>query len=95
MNWAAVENATAYLVHYGNANESDPKQATKMGYTEDTSWSLAAADVPELSVGDKIYLYVQAYEEAGIGESGLEKAQYLHDGEFTGSAWSKSIILTK
>lgn len=90
-----MEGAQSYLVHYGDANQSDPKQAVKMGYTESASWKLAAEDVPALVVGDKIYLYVQAYYQTGEGESEIEKANYLHDGPFTGSAWSDAIELTK
>lgn len=90
-----MDGAKAYLVHYGDANQSDPHQAIKMGYTEISSWILAAADVPTLVTGDKLYLYVQAYNEVGIGANDVEKARYLHDGEFVGSAWSEALVLTK
>lgn len=66
-----------------------------MGYSETNSWTLAVADVPALEEGDKIYFYVQAYNELGIGTNEIEKSRYLHDGEFLGSAWSESIVLTK
>lgn len=95
LSWDAVEDAQSYIVHYGNANESQPIQAVNMGYTETNSWSLAVVDVPILAVGDKIYLYVQAYNIKGDGADEIEKARYLHDGNFTGSAWSEPIILTK
>lgn len=66
-----------------------------MGYSETTSWTLATGEVPELTSGQKIYCYVQAYYEKGVGDTPVEKARYLHDGEFTGSAWSEPVILTK
>ncbi len=83
------------MIHYGDANVSDPKQATKVGYTETTSWKLAAENVPALGAGDKIYLYIQTYNDVGVGADEIEKARYLHDGEFVGSAWSDPVILTK
>lgn len=90
-----VEGAKSYLTHYGDANVSDPKKAIKMGYTETSSWTLAAENVPALSEGDKIYIYVQAYNDLGGGADEIEKARYLHDGEFIGSAWSIPVVLTK
>lgn len=83
------------MTHYGNANVSDPKQATMMGYSETPSWTLAAKNVPTLEVGDKIYVYVQTYNDVGVGADEVEKARYLHDGDFLGSAWSEPIVLTK
>lgn len=91
----AVEGAKSYLIHYADANQSDPKQAIYMGYTESNAWTLFSSKVPEIETGDKLYFYVQAYDETGIGSNDVEKAQYLHDGEFTGSAWSEPVILTK
>lgn len=90
-----MEGAQAYVTHYGNANQSDPKQATMMGYSETNTWTLDAADVPTLTQDDKIYLYVQAYNVKGVGEDNIEKARYLHDGDFIGSAWSQPVELTK
>lgn len=66
-----------------------------MGYAETNTWKLESADVPPLETGDKLYLYVQAYNEAGTGANDVEKAAYLHDGQFTGSAWSEAVIITK
>ncbi|WP_429940776.1 fibronectin type III domain-containing protein [Enterococcus sp. DIV0240a] len=90
-----VPDAQAYLVHYGDANVSDPSKAVKMGYTETNSWTLAAGDVPTLAEGDTINLFIQAYPVVGVGANDIEKARYLHDGNFLGSAWSEPIILTK
>nr|WP_270790881.1 fibronectin type III domain-containing protein [Enterococcus gallinarum] len=95
LSWEAVEEAQSYIIHYGNANQSDPAQAVNMGYAETNSWTLAAGDVPELTTGDKIYLYVQTYREKGVGATDVEKARFLHDGPYTGSAWSTPTILTK
>lgn len=66
-----------------------------MGYTETNSWTLAAVDIPHLEVGDKIYFYIQTYNDLGVGADEVEKARYLHDGDFVGSAWSDPVILTK
>lgn len=66
-----------------------------MGYTETNSWKLNASDVPTLTTGDKITFYVQTYEQLGVGANDVEKARYLHDGPFTGSAWSQKVELTK
>ncbi len=66
-----------------------------MGYTETNSWTLATEDVPTLQAGDKINFYIQTYNEVGVGADDIEKARYLHDGPFTGSAWSDPISLTK
>ncbi|WP_242387586.1 fibronectin type III domain-containing protein [Enterococcus gallinarum] len=95
LDFDAVTDAQAYLVHYGNANQSEPPQAVNMGYTETTSWTLATGDVPALETGDKIYLYVQTYNEKGVGADDIEKARYLHDGDFLGSAWSEPVVLVK
>ena len=66
-----------------------------MGYTETNSWTLATGDVPELAAGDKIYLYVNTYTEKGVWATDIEIARYLHDGPYTGSAWTEPITLTK
>ncbi|MDG6115429.1 fibronectin type III domain-containing protein [Lactococcus formosensis] len=95
LDWGAVSEAQSYLIHYSGANQSDPKDAKFMGYSETNSWTLAAKDVPTLDTGDKIYLYVQSYREKGVGADDVAKAQYLHDGPFTGSAWSTVATLTK
>lgn len=94
ISWDAVDGAQAYVIHYGDANESDPHKAVKMGYSETTSWKLDAADVPTLEAGDEIYFYVQAFNEIGEGASDIEKAAFLNENKL-GSAWSEPIILTK
>lgn len=95
VNFDAVEGAKAYLTHYGDANQSEPHDAVKMGYTETNSWTLAAGDVPTLEEGDKLYIYIQTYNEVGHGNTDIEKARYLHDGDFLGSPWSVPVVLTK
>ncbi|EON3036600.1 fibronectin type III domain-containing protein [Enterococcus faecium] len=94
LSWEAVTKAQAYVIHYGNANESDPHDATMMGYSETTSWTLAAKDVPTLNSGEKLYLYVQTFNVKGRGATDIEKAAYLNEHEL-GSAWSNPVILTK
>lgn len=94
LTWDSVEGAQAYVTHYGGANQSDPKDAKFMGYSETTTWTLKSADVPELEAGDKIYIYVQSFREKGEGANEIEKARFLNEGEFTGSAWSKEVVLT-
>lgn len=64
-----------------------------MGYTETTEWTLPAEDLPTHGQGDMIYFWVQAYSVVGRGETDIEKAQYLHDGYFAGSAWSDRVAV--
>ncbi|MCO7180449.1 fibronectin type III domain-containing protein [Lactococcus formosensis] len=87
-----VNGASSYVIHYGEANQSDPHAATFMGYSEGETWNLSKEDVPAHISGDKINFYIQAYKEKGVGTNDIEKAAYLHDGNFTGSAWSKPYI---
>lgn len=94
ISWNAVDGAQSYVIHYGNANESDPHDATMMGYSETTSWTLAAKDVPSLNSTDKIYLYVQTFNKKGTGANDIEKAALLNENAL-GSAWSDPVILTK
>lgn len=86
VNWDKVEGALSYLTHYGDANQGSPLELKYMGYSETNSWTLAAENVPELQTGEFITITVQTYNV---------KAPYLHDGPFTGSAWSTAITLTK
>lgn len=76
------------MIHYGTANVTNPHEATFMGYSETNSWKLTSGDIPAHVAGDKICFYVQTYEEKGQGANDIEKAKYLHDGEFLGSEWS-------
>lgn len=94
LSWDTIPKAQAYVIHYSNANESDPHDATMMGYSETTSWTLAAKDVPTLNSGEKLYLYVQTFNVKGRGATDIEKAAYLNEHEL-GSAWSDPVILTK
>lgn len=94
MSWNAVDGAQSYVIHYGNANVSDPHDATMIGYTETTSWKLATKDVPTLNYADKIYLYVQTFNKKGTGANDIEKAAYINE-HALGSAWSDPVILTK
>ncbi|MFB8699855.1 fibronectin type III domain-containing protein [Enterococcus hirae] len=82
------------MIHYGDANQSDPHDAIKMGYSETNSWSLEAVDVPPLEEGDKIYLYVQTFNVLGEGANDIEKAEFLNENKL-GSAWSDPAVLTK
>lgn len=66
-----------------------------MGYSETGSWTLNSADVPAYAAGELLYFYVQTYRALGIGADGVEKARYLHDGDFNGSAWSSVFVLPK
>jgi hypothetical protein len=59
-----------------------------MGYSETTSFTLAAKDVPAHVANDKIYFYVQAYTETGTGADGIAKAAELNGGKHLGSEWS-------
>lgn len=96
VSWDKVEGALAYLTHYGDANQGAPSELKYMGYSETNSWTLAADNVPELQTGDFILVTVQTYNVKAPSDipTEVEKAQYLHDGEFTGSSWSKAVTLT-
>ncbi|EPF4429093.1 hypothetical protein ACSSP6_004999 [Escherichia coli] len=94
MTFDPVKNAKAYVLHYADANESDPKKAIYMGYTETTTWTLAAKDVPALEEEDKFYLYVQTFNVLGEGANDIEKAAFLNENKL-GSAWSEPLVLTK
>ncbi|HFC9196351.1 fibronectin type III domain-containing protein [Enterococcus lactis] len=95
LSWDAVPKAKSYIPHYTDANQTDPHDANKMGYTETNSWTLSAADMPHLEAGDEIRFYIQTYNVVGQGANDIEKARYLHDGEFLGSAWSRPVVLIK
>lgn len=88
-----MPGAKAYVPHYGEANVSDKGQLTFMGYTETTSWTLAAADVPTHVVGDKFHICVQTFNVKGTGATDIDKARDLHDNHL-GSAWSDEVIVT-
>ncbi|WP_225667007.1 fibronectin type III domain-containing protein [Lactococcus garvieae] len=92
LNWDYVPDAKAFVIHYSEANESDPHNAKFMGYSESDSWSLTQADVPALQTGDKFYLYVQSFNKVGVGANDIEKAQYLNTTAL-GSAWSIPVVL--
>ena len=96
LNWDAVDGAKSYLIHYANANETDPHKAVSMGYSETNSWTLAAADVPTHVAGDEIRFYIQSYNVvAPSGTTDVEKAAALHDDpNITGSAWSEEYLAT-
>lgn len=88
LSWGEAEGAKSYVVHYGDANDSNPENAIYMGYSEINTWTISPEDLPSHEPGDEIYFWVQAYGIKGKGETDIEKAQYLHDGPFLGSAWS-------
>lgn len=89
-----MNEAQAYVVHYGGANQSYPNDATLMGYSEKNTWTLAVVDIPTLNDGEKIYFYVQAFNEKGVGKDDIEKAAYLNENSL-GSAWSDAVVLAQ
>ncbi|WP_407894664.1 fibronectin type III domain-containing protein [Lacticaseibacillus sp. N501-2] len=91
--WSAVDGAKSYVVHYGDANKTG-KDEIYMGYSETTSWTLAASDVPAHVSGDKIMFNVMAYPEVGQGDTDIAKAAYLNTAEITGSDWSRGSSVT-
>lgn len=97
VNWDKVEGGLAYLTHYGEANQGASSDLKYMGYSENNSWTLASENVPELQTGDFILVTVQTYNVKAPEDiaTEVEKAAYLHDGPFTGSAWSEAVKLTK
>ncbi|WP_285012441.1 fibronectin type III domain-containing protein [Lactococcus formosensis] len=97
MEWDEADGALAYLTHYGDANQEAPSELKYMGYSETNFWTLAAENVPSLQEGDFILITVQTYNVKAPEsiKTEVEKAAYLHDGQFTGSAWSKAVQITK
>lgn len=93
ISWIKVPGAKSYIIHYGPPKDSDEKNAIFMEYSETNTFKLPASKVPVGSVqtGDLYYFWIQAYNELGVGATTEEKARYLHDGQFTGSAWSAAI----
>lgn len=67
-----------------------------MGYSETTSFILAAENIPAgATTGDKIPFYVQAYNHvAPSGTTNVEKAAALHDANYIGSEWSSKVEVT-
>lgn len=93
ISFDAVAGAKSYVIHYGNANESDPKKAIYMGYTETNTWTLSKEKLPANTAGDKIYFYVQTFNDLGEGTNDIEKAAYLNNNKL-GSAWSVPVPIT-
>jgi hypothetical protein len=65
-----------------------------MGYTETTTWTLPADEVPAHVAGDKIMFNVMAYPEVGTGADDAAKAEQLNTAEITGSDWSRGSSVT-
>lgn len=93
VSFDAVAGAKSYVIHYGNANESNPKKAIFMGYTETNTWTLSKENLPANTTGDKLYFYVQTFNDLGEGANDIEKASYLNNNKL-GSAWSEPTIIT-
>lgn len=94
--WDKTEGALAYVIHYGDANVTDPKLATFMGYSEKNEWTLNSTDVPAHTDADKLSFYVQAFAVVGTGDTDVDKAQQLNTAsDITGSAWSDVFELIK
>lgn len=51
------------------------------------------ADASSRKAGDKVYLYVQAYPEAGQGADQYAQAEWLNE-HGSGSAWSAGVGVT-
>lgn len=94
LSWEAVDGAKSYIIHASPANDQDPKNAIFMYYSETNSYRFTPSKLQPHEVGDKLYFYVQAYNELGVGADETEKARYLHDGDFTGSAWADVVEVT-
>lgn len=93
--WQPVSGAKSYVIHYGNANVTDAKQLTFMGYTETNSFTLPASDVPANTPGDKLTFAVQTFAKTGEGADNIAKAEYLNT-KASGSAWGNlTAVVTK
>lgn len=94
INWTAVPNAKAYVIHYIDKSTTNPSELTLMGYSETPNWSLTSAAHGSAITGKKFTVTVQTYDELGVGSTPVEKAAYLHDGNFLGSPWSNLVTIT-
>ncbi|HBI1987366.1 TPA: fibronectin type III domain-containing protein [Enterococcus faecalis] len=92
VSWAS-DGSTSYVIHYSGANQSEPSQATMMGYSETNNWKLLKANIPSSKPNDQIFLYVQGFSEVGQGLNYTEKAAYLNEHSF-GSEWSTAVSVT-
>ena len=92
VSWAS-DGSTSYVIHYSGANQSEPSQATMMGYSETNNWKLLKANIPSSKPNDQIFLYVQGFSEVGQGSNDTEKAAYLNEHSF-GSEWSTAVSVT-
>lgn len=93
VSWNAVDGAKSYVLHYGDPGKTTG-DATYMEYATGTSYTLPADKVPAHVAGDKIYFYVQAFSDVGVGDTTEAQAEYLNAGNFTGSDWSKVASVT-
>lgn len=91
LNWNAVSGAKSYIIHYIDKDTSTSSELTSMGYSETTSWELPESVHGSTMAGKEFTLAVQAYNEVGVGSTPIDKANYLHDGEFEGSVWSSPL----
>lgn len=91
--WQPVDGAKAYVSHYGGPGETGTAANLK-GYSESTSFTLAAENVPAHQSGDTIAFAIQAFPSVGSGANDVEKAEDLNAGVHLGSEWSDAVTVT-
>lgn len=72
--------------------KTGPSNATIMFETDGPSLTVDA-DTASRNVGDKIYVYAQAYSEVPEGADSTAKAEWLNE-HGAGSAWSGGVAVT-
>ncbi len=87
-----MDGAKSYVWHVTPVGATGPKNATIMFYTE-TPELTVPADTSSRNVGDKIYVYAQAYPETGEGADQYAQAEWLNE-HGAGSAWSGGVSVT-
>lgn len=73
--------------------KTGPSNATIMFYTETPELSVPT-DESSRKVGDKIYIYAQAFPVVGEGDDQFAKAAWLNAGNALGSEWSTGSSVT-
>lgn len=91
--WAGDGKDKAYVIHCSPANDSDPKNAIYMFYSETPNYRFTPSKLQIHNPGDKLYFWVQAFHVTGTGNTETEKAQDLNVNHL-GSTWSDVVEIT-
>ena len=90
-----VAGAKSYVLHMTPVGKTGQSSASIMFYSETPEFNIPA-DTTSRNVGDKVYVYMQAYPEVGQGSDGTAKAAWLNDtaNKVKGSDWTTGVGVT-